>query len=158
MADTRNRSKNFDRMLRNHRLREVIFFAGDSANRAEALASRLGFQSFRSGGSVAAKRLYLEQLQKLGHSVIYVGDCVSQREVAEQADVAISVLELPYDKPNKSPLALLSPDLMKILQLRAIAADALDEFKLGFGLSLAPNLAAVFGALFLATPTSVAVL
>jgi hypothetical protein len=148
----------FDRMLRNRGLREVIFFAGGSENRAEALASRLGFQIFHSGRSVAAKRLYLEQLQKLGHSVIYVGDCVSQREVAEQADVAISVLELPYDKPNKSALALLSPDLMKILQLRAIAVDALDEFKLGFGLSLAPNLAAVFGALFLATPTSVAVL
>ena len=90
--------------------------------------------------------------------MIYVGDCVSQREVAEQADVAISVLDLPYNKPNKSPIALLSPDLLKILQLRLIATDALDEFKLGFGLSLAPNLAAVFGALFLATPTSIAVL
>ena len=47
---------------------------------------------------------------------------------------------------------------MKILQLRALAVDALNEFKLGFGLSLAPNLVAVFGALFLASPTSVAVL
>jgi hypothetical protein len=55
-------------------------------------------------------------------------------------------------------MALLAPDLMKILQLRAIAADASNEFKLGFGLSLAPNRAAVFGALFLASPTSVAVL
>jgi hypothetical protein len=148
----------FDRMLRNQGLTEVIFFAGGSEKNAAALASRLGFQSFHSDGSAASKRSYLEQRQKLGHSVIYVGDCVSQREVAEQADVAISVLELPYDKPNKTPIALLSPDLLKILQVRAIAADALDEFKLGFGLSLAPNLAAVFGALFLASPTSVAVL
>jgi hypothetical protein len=148
----------FEQMLRNQGLAEVIFFVGGSEKNAAALASRLGFQSFQSGSSAASKRLYLEQRQKLGHSVIYVGDCVSQREVAEQADVAVSVLELPYDKPNKSPIALLSPDLLKILQLRAIAADALDEFKLGFGLSLAPNLAAVFGALFLASPTSVAVL
>jgi hypothetical protein len=148
----------FERMLLNQGLTEVIFFAGGSEKNAATLASRLSFQSFRSGSSAAAKRLYLEQRQKLGHSVIYVGDCVSQSEVAEQADVAISVLELPFNKPNKSPLALLSPDLLKILQLRLIAADALDEFKLGFGLSLAPNLAAVFGALFLATPTSIAVL
>jgi cation transport ATPase len=78
--------------------------------------------------------------------------------VAEQADVPISVLDLPFDKPNDASIALLSPDLNKILRLRAIAADAIDEFKLGFGLSLAPNLAAVFGAFFLASPTSVAVL
>jgi E1-E2 ATPase len=148
----------FERMVLNQGLAEVVFFAGGSEKNAATLASRLGFQSFHSGSSTASKRSYLEQRQKLGHSVIYVGDCVSQREVAEQADVAISVLELPYDKPNKSPIALLFPDLVKILQLRAIAADALDEFKLGFGLSLAPNLAAVFGALFLASPTSVAVL
>jgi E1-E2 ATPase len=148
----------FDRMLLNQGLTEIVFFAEGSEKNGAALASRLGFQSFRSGSSAASKRLYIEQQQKLGHSVIYVGDCVSQREAAEQADVAISVLALPYDKPNKSPIALLSPDLLKVLRLRAIAADALDEFKLGFGLSLAPNLAAVFGALFLATPTSVAVL
>jgi cation transport ATPase len=67
-------------------------------------------------------------------------------------------LDLPFDKPNNSSIALLSPDLNKILRLRVIAADAIDEFKVGFGLSLAPNLAAVFGALFLASPTSVAVL
>jgi hypothetical protein len=147
-----------ERMLRTQGLAEAVFFAEGSEKKAAALASQLGFQSFHSRGTAASKRLYIEQRQKLGHSVIYVGDCVGQREVAEQADVAISVLNLPYDKPNKSPIALLSPDLLKILQLRAIAADALDEFKLGFGLSLAPNLAAVFGALFLATPTSVAVL
>jgi hypothetical protein len=150
--------ESFERMLRHQGLTEVIFFGGGPEKNTAALASRLGFQSFHSGNSTAAKRSYLEQRQKLGHSVIYVGDCVRQREVAEQADVAISVLELPYQKPNLTPIALLSPDLLKILQVRAIAADALDEFKLGFGLSLAPNLAAVFGALFLASPTSVAVL
>jgi hypothetical protein len=148
----------FEQMLRSQGLADVVFFAEGSEKNAATLASRLGFQSFHSGGVAASKRLYIEQRQKLGHSVIYVGDCVSQGEVAEQADVAISVLNPPYDKANKSPIALLSPDLLKILQLRAIAADALDEFKLGFGLSLAPNLAAVFGALLLATPTSVAVL
>jgi len=148
----------FEQMLLNQGLAEVVFFAEGSEKRAAALASRLGFQTFHSASTAASKRSFLQQRQALGHSVIYAGDCVNQPELAEQADVAISVLKLPYDKPNKSPIALLSPDLLKILQLRAIAVDALDEFKLGFGLSLAPNLAAVFGALFLATPTSVAVL
>jgi hypothetical protein len=150
--------KTFARMVLQQGLAEVIFFATGSEKDAGKLASRLGFHSFRGNSSAASKRAYIEQRQKLGHLVIYVGDCAAQSKVAEQADVAISVLELPFKKANKSSIALLSPDLIKILQLRAIAADALNEFKLGFGLSLAPNLAAVFGALFLASPTSVAVL
>jgi hypothetical protein len=150
--------KAFARMVLQQGLAEVIFFATGSEKDAAKLASRLGFHSFRGNSSAASKRAYIEQRQKLGHSVIYVGDCATQSEVAEQADVAISVFELPFKKANKFSIALLSPDLTKILQLRAIAADALNEFKLGFGLSLAPNLAAVFGALFLASPTSVAVL
>jgi hypothetical protein len=148
----------FEQIVRHQGIKEVVFLAGGPEKSAAALAASLGFDSFQAGSTGASKRSYIEERQKLGHSVIYVGDCAAEREVAEQAEVAISVLELPYDQPNKSSIALLSPDLQKVLQLRAIAADAIDEFKLGFGLSLAPNLAAVFGALFLASPTSVAVL
>src|SRR5580693_303395 len=150
--------KTFTRMALNQGLAEVVLLTGGSEQYAAKLASRLGFHFFRANSSAASKRAYVEQRQKLGHSVIYVGDCATESEVAAQADVAISVLELPFKKANMSSMALLAPDLMKILQLRAIAADASNEFKLGFGLSLAPNLAAVFGALFLASPTSVAVL
>jgi hypothetical protein len=150
--------KTFSRMALNQGLAEVVFFATGSEKQAARLASRLGFHSFRADSSTASKRAYIEQRQRLGHSVIYVGDCAMESEVSGQADVAISVLELPFKTPNQSSVALLAPDLMKILQLRTIAADAINEFKLGFGLSVAPNLAAVFGALFLASPTSVAVL
>jgi hypothetical protein len=152
------RRETFARMSLKQGYAEVLFFSGGSEKHTAKLASRLGFTSFHAHGSAASKRSYIERRQKAGHSVIYVGDCAAESDVAEQADVAISVLELPYDQPNTTSIALLSPDLMKVLQLRAIAADAIDELKLGFGLSLAPNLAAVFGALFLASPTSVAVL
>jgi len=148
----------FARMAENQGFDDVVFFASSSETDATKLASRLGFQSFRGRSSAASKLAYIEQRQKLGHAVIYVGDCATESAVAEQADVAISVLSLPCNKQKKSGIALLSPDLVKILQLRAIASDAINEFKLGFGLSLAPNLVAVFGALFLASPTSVAVL
>jgi len=148
----------FARMAQNQGLAEIVFLASSSGNYAAKLASRLGFHSFRGSSSAESKRTYIEQRQELGHSVIYVGDCATESAVAEQADVAISVLEPPYNQRNKSSIALLTPDLMKILELRAIAVDAINEFKVGFGLSLAPNLVAVFGALFLASPTSVAVL
>jgi cation transport ATPase len=138
---------------------EVLFFALGSENHAAKLASRLGFDSFRGSGSEKSKRTYIKERQKHGHSVIYVGDCDNESAAAEQADVAISVLDLSCNKQiNKFSIALLYPDLVKILQLRTIVAGAVNEFKLGSGLSLAPNLAAVFGALSLGSPRSIAVL
>jgi cation transport ATPase len=138
---------------------EVLFFAAGSENHAATLASRLGFDSFRGSGSAESKRTYIEERQKEGHSVIYVGDCDTESATAEQADVAISVLDLSRNKQiNNFSIALLFPDLVKILQLRTIVVGAVNEFKLGSGLSLAPNLAAVVGALSLGSPTSIAVL
>jgi hypothetical protein len=153
-----NGRETFARKALNQGFAEVRFFSSVSEKPALELASRLGFNSFQANSSAASKRSYIEQRQESGHSVVYVGNCATESDVAQQADVAISVLELPYDQPKTTSLALLSADLRKVLQLRTIAADAIAEFKLGFGLSLAPNLAAVFGALFLASPTSVAVL
>jgi hypothetical protein len=148
----------FSRAAHAHGFAEVLFFALGSENHAANLASRLGFDSFRGRGS-ESKRTYIEERQKQGHSVIYVGDCDTERAAAEQADVVISVLDLSCNKQmNKFSIALLSPDLVKILQLRTIVVRAVNEFKLGSGFSLAPNLAAVFGALSLGSPTSVAVL
>jgi anti-anti-sigma regulatory factor len=124
-----------------------------SENHAAKVASRLGFESFRGSGSKESKRTYIEERQKQGHSVVYVGDCDTESAAAEQADVAISVLDLSRHKQiDKFSIGLLFPDLVKILQLRTIVAGAVNEFKLGSGLSLAPNLAAVFGALTLGSP------
>ena len=150
--------ESFARLALNQGFAEVLFFSGGSEKQTAKLASRLGFTSFQADSSADSKQSYIEQRQKAGHSVIYVGDCAAESQVAKQAEVAISVLELPYDQPNTTSIALLSADLLKVLQLRTIAGDAIDEFRLGFSLSLAPNLAAVFGALFFASPTSVAVL
>jgi E1-E2 ATPase len=149
----------FARTAHDQGFAEVLFFAAGSENHAAKLASRLGFDSFRGSGSEESKRTYVEERQKQGHSVIYVGDCETESAAAEQADVAVSVLDLSSNKQmGKFPIALLFPDLVKILQLRTIVLGAVNEFKLGSGLSLAPNLAAVFGALSLGSPTSMAVM
>jgi hypothetical protein len=153
-----NSKESFSRMVLKEGLDEVVFFASGSSREAAKQAENLGFEAFEANGDRASKRAYIAERQKLGHSVIYVGDCATESAAANQANVAISVLEPPYRQANLPPLVLLSPDLMKFLQLHAIAVDAIKEFKIGFGLSLAPNLAAVFGALFLASPISVSVL
>lgn len=143
----------------NHGFAEVVFFSVGSDKHAAKEASRLGLDAFRWNSSAGSKRSYIQERQNQGRRVVYIGNCEIEGTVAEQADLAISVLAPPYRKqPKKASIALLSPDLMKFLKLRAIAASASNEFKIGFGLSLAPNLVAVFAALFLGSPTSVAVL
>jgi hypothetical protein len=149
----------FSRAAQAQGFAEVLFFARGSESHAANLASRLGLDLFRGSGSEESKRAYIEERQKQGHSVIYVGDCGTESAAAKQADVAISVLDLSHNQQmNNFSIALLVPELVKILQLRTIVVGAVNEFKLGSGLSLAPNLAAVFGALSLGSPTSIAVL
>jgi hypothetical protein len=150
--------ESFAQMVLKEGLDEVFFFASGSEKEAAKLVKELGFEAFEAKSNTASKLAYLAERQKQGRRVIYVGDCAAESAVAKQADVAISVLEPPYLQTDSAPLILLFPDLMKILQLRAISVDAINEFKIGFGLSLAPNLTAVFGALFLASPISVSVL
>jgi cation transport ATPase len=149
----------FSRAAQAQGFAEVLFFARGSESHAANLASRLGLDLFRGSGSEESKRAYIEERQKQGHSVIYVGDCGTESAAAKQADVAILVLDLSHNQQmNNFSIALLVPELVKILQLRTIVVGAVNEFKLGSGLSLAPNLAAVFGALSLGSPTSIAVL
>lgn len=148
----------FAHAILNQGLAEAIFFASGSEESAAKLASRLGFDSFRGCSSAELKRAYIAQRQTSGHSVVYVGDCDRESAAAEQADLAISVLEPPYRQPSTAPIALLFPDLMKVLQLRTIALEAVDEFKLGVSLGVAPNAVAVLGALFLASPAPISIL
>lgn len=148
----------FAQAVLNQGLAEAIFFASGSEEYAAKLASRLGFDSFRESSSAESKRAYIAQRQTSGHPVVYVGDCARESAAAEQADLAISVLEPPYHQPSTASIALLFPDLMKVLQLRAIALEAVAEFKLGVNLGLAPNAVAVLGALFLASPAPISIL
>jgi hypothetical protein len=154
----KNGTPPFSELARNQGINETVFFGSGSENETGAVAATLGFDLFATNASAAAKRAYIAKKQSEGQVVIYVGNIGVEGEAASQADVAISVLEPPFAQVDKAHLALLSPDLFKFLELRALAAEELKENNTAFNISLAPNIAAVLAAFFFATPVYASVL
>ena len=152
------RGGTFTGIAQDQGLSRVVFFSRGPQAEAARLASHLGFGLFHCESSSALKREYIRQRQRLGESVVYVGDCVAESSVARQADLAIAVMEPPYRERSTAPIALLAPDLLRFLRLHALAVDVANEADAAFRVALVPNLAAVAGAFFFASPVLVSVL
>ncbi len=118
---------------------------------------RHGFDTVHTGYNTVSKRAYIAQRQSFDHVVVYVGDCRTQADVAQQADFAISVLESPTVMPTGLQPAILGADLIKIVRLIALAQDSLAEFKTSYSISLVPNIVAVLAALYLHTSVNTSV-
>lgn len=152
VAWTNPRGEDFSEMARRQGLAEVVFLGRGSKAVTEALGRRLGFEKSFAGVTGAARLDFITERRRRGQRVIYVGNCVAERALARQADLAIAVVEPPYADWSAAPLALLSADLSRFLQLHALALEAADEARLAFRLALVPNVAAVGGAFLLGSP------
>ena len=139
-------------------LQEVVFFSNRSQLESARLAATLGFDSFFAGSSTATKRAYIAERQRAGRTVIYVGDCRAESAVAAQADLAIAVTQPPFDRLDSAAVALLSPDLLKVLDLRVIVAKSIKNIDTAFAVSSAPNITAVLSAFFFAMPVYASIL
>jgi len=148
----------FSELARSQGITETVFFGSNSEAETESVAASLGFDLFAANTTSAQKSGYIARKQKEGHVVIYIGNTLAEREVAYRADVAIAVLKPPFADVDKATIALLSPELLKFLELRAIAADALKETRTAFNISLVPNIATVLAAFFVNMPFYAALL
>lgn len=153
-----SREEDFSGAARRQGLAAIVFFGRGSKTEIAHLGTRLGFSDSFAEATSAAKRDFIGRRQQLGQRVIYVGDCAAERAVAQQADLAVSVVEPPYREWSAAPIALLSPDLSRFLQLHALAVEAADEARTAFRLALVPNVAAVGGAFLLGSPVWASVL
>jgi hypothetical protein len=134
------------------------FFSSRPAAVARQQASRLGFAEYHAESSSRHKLEFIAAAQQVGRTVIYVGDCHAERQVATQANLAVTVAEPPFHRLSKSTTTLLAPDLLKVLELRSIALDSIAEQNTAFNVSLVPNVAAVAAGFLFASPVYLTVL
>lgn len=139
-------------------VKELVYFSRKPQNAAAIAAHALGFERFHGSSVTADKLALVKQWQDQGRTVIYVGDPRQESTVAAQADVAVAVLELPFHGLENANIALLAPDLLKFLQLLAIARSPSEDAKTAFGVSLVPNISAALAAFFVASPVYAAIL
>ena len=142
----------------NQGIEDAVYFSRGPEARAAELAARLGLPSVLREVKGQSRKDYIARRQSEGATVVYVGNCREERQLAAQADLAITVAQLPFDNLDLSTSTLLSPDLLKVLQLRAIALDSVKESETAYKISAAPNVGAVAAGFLFASPVLLSVL
>ena len=138
----------FAAKLRSQGVGEAIFVSSQSSLDTARLANELGFDVHRGNLSITAKKALIAQRQSFGRNVAYFGDCSGQAIVAEQANIAVSVLDRRRLGAPTSPLALLVPELARCGVLHSLSRARSFSVGSAFVSSLMPNIAAMTGAIY----------
>ena len=143
----------FARLIKGYGVTEVVYLA----DKSDRLGMDLGCDIVQLGYVVEAKRAFIQHRQAMSDRVAYIGDCISHSTVAAEADLAISVAQVPFLQPLPRYPFILSPDLSKILRLFALAQQSKEMFSTSTRVALVPNLVAMFSGFYLGTHLSTSV-
>jgi cation transport ATPase len=143
-----NGAESFAAKLRSQGVGQVIFLSSQSPSDTARLANDLGFDVYSGGVSPEAKKALIAQRQSLGQSIAYFGDSSSQAIVAEQANIAVSVVDRRRLAAPASPAALLIPDLARCGVLHSLSRARSSSVSSAFVSSFIPNFAAMTGAIY----------
>jgi len=135
--------------LRERGVQEILFLPHRGSSPSLRLAQELGCTISHSTETPDAKRGLIMQRQFLGQRVVYFGDGRQEPEAAGQADLAVSVLDALRPPEPGASIALLSPDFARCSLLHSLSQARRLSVSDAFTTSLAPNLVALGGAIFL---------
>lgn len=93
----------------------VELLSGDTSTAVEALAERLGIETWQAGASPEDKLARLKALQEAGETVIMVGDGINDVPVLGGADVAVAMNGATDLARTSADAVLLSPRLFRIV-------------------------------------------
>jgi Cu2+-exporting ATPase len=139
--------------LRARGRREVLLMSGDSRGVAEAVASRLGVDRVMSELMPEDKARQIRALQREGRVVAMVGDGINDAPALALADVGISLCGGSEVALDTADVVLVDGGLAKLPGAFDLADETMRQVKVGLGLVLVPNVAAMaLGALGLCPP------
>ena len=86
-----------------------------------------------------------------------IGDCEKERDLADQADVAITVANSHSTLTEEFPVTFLDPDIEKLALFQSFCQTHKNARKSSFTVATLPNLLAVAAAVYFNTPALVSV-
>ena len=138
--------------------RDMVYLSSAGKGDAARVAEKFGFSWFLGAYTTGAKRDFIAQKQYSGQCVVYFGTCVSEKEAAGQADLAVNVCEGEYLAQPNVPIFFLNPDLAKCQLLLALSFARMIGLRSTQATVAVPNIAAMVAAIFLNTPVVTSVL
>jgi P-type E1-E2 ATPase len=117
-------------LLRQHGVKRIVMLTGDNASVSAAIARDLGIDEVFADLLPEQKVGVIERLRSEGHRVAMVGDGINDAPALAVADVGIAMgVAGTQAAIEAADIALMTDDLGKILQARAIAERAYRTIK-----------------------------
>lgn len=137
--------------LRSLGIKHLVMISGDKRYKAEKLGEELQFDQVFAEATPASKSSIVEQLQKQGHNVMFVGDGVNDAPALSKAEVGIAMSAGTNLARQVADIVLLKDQLHGLVEARQLAQTAMSiinsNIKIAEYVNSGIMLAAAFGKL-----------
>ena len=126
----------------------TVIISGDNEQPTKKLAEELSIPTCFAETLPENKATLIEQLQREGKFVCFVGDGINDSIALKKADVSISLLGASTIATDTAQIILMNQNLSQIIEAFDIAKFFKENMKANFAVTTLPGLTIVFGALF----------
>jgi len=131
--------------LRERGIEHIAIISGDHEAPTRKLAEELGMDRYFAQVLPADKADYVEQLQREGRKVCFVGDGINDAIALKKANVSISLRGATSIATDTAHVVFMEQGLGKLCELRDIARDLERNVRNSWIMILVPNITCVAG-------------
>ena len=126
----------------------LYIISGDHTHPTRKLAAELGIENYFAEVLPQDKARLIEQLQREGRAVCFVGDGVNDSIALKKANVSVSLQGASTVAIDTASIILMDNSLKKLITLWEIARDLDANLKRSFAFTLLPGIACIGGVYF----------
>lgn len=134
--------------LRARGAKHLVIISGDHERPTRNLARKLRMDRYFAEVLPQDKARYVENLQKEGRRVCFVGDGVNDSIALKQADVSVSLRGASTIATDTAQIVFMEESLEKLLQIHDVATDLQRNIKRGWRMLVSANAICIAGAFF----------
>jgi Cu2+-exporting ATPase len=131
--------------LRERGIKHIAVISGDHEAPTRRLSEELGMDRYFAQVLPADKAEYVEQLQREGRKVCFVGDGINDAIALKKANVSISLRGATSIATDTAHVVFMEQSLGKLCELRDIARDLDRNVRNSWLMILGPNIACIAG-------------
>ncbi len=128
---------------------EIYIISGDHEKPTKKLAHELGIEHYFAETLPENKAELIEQLQKEGKAVCFVGDGINDSIALKTANVSVSLRGASTVATDTAQVILMDGNLKSLVQLFDIATDMQQNMKGNLAATIIPSVVTIGGAFFL---------
>ena len=128
---------------------DLVVISGDQEEPTRNLAERLGMDRYFANVLPEGKASLVEQLQKEGHVVCFVGDGINDSIALKRSNVSVSLRGATTVATDSAQIVLMQESLCQLPFLFELGNDMEQSMKLGFLAGIIPGMITVSGVFLL---------